>query len=289
MKRRILWIIIGVLFQKILLAQIGVTSSTKHIYIGEPFSLRFTISLKRNVPFQLLQGPDSIPHIEKIGERKLDSSRVGDDFIYTKEIIYTSFDSGRWVIPARSFKIGSKILLSDTIMISVLPVKLKSAGYHDVHEIIEVEKPKETEWKWIIVGLIVLMAAILLFRWVRKPSLGTIEKKATIDPYIQAIQTLDQLNIEKMSIDDYYTRLYALFRIYLSAHFNANLSDHTTDELILFIKGKLREDVFFSIVEVLRLADAVKFARYTSTSEKSIQSAVSIRSAIDQLHKRKQL
>ena len=267
-------------------AQISITSSSKNIYIGEQFTISYTLT--KDIAPQKLQFPsftDSIPHFELIAKGPLDSVRQGSEMIYTQDIRYTSFDSGRWVIPARTFIVGNKKMLSDTLIISVLPVKLKSKNYHDIHEIIDVPKPNEELPKWLIASAVVLLVALFLFFILRNSKSISPVTQVVVDPYQQAITALDHLRKEKSDIKTFYTHLYVIYRRFLSGKEKTALDSFTTDDLILFMKGKMKEDDFFAVSEVLRIADAVKFARYPSSKEDALKSYDRIRIAIDNLHK----
>lgn len=267
-------------------AQISITSSSKNIYIGEQFTISYT--LKKDIAPQKLQFPsftDSIPHLEFIAKGPLDSVRQGSEMIYTQDVRYTSFDSGRWVIPARTFIVGNKKMLSDTLIISVLPVKLKSKNYHDIHEIIDVPKSNEELPKWLIASAVVLLVALFLFFFLQNNKSISPVKQVIVDPYQQAIAALDSLRKDKSDIKTFYTRLYVIYRRYLSGKEKTDLVSFTTDDLILFMKGKMKEDDFFAVSEVLRIADAVKFARYPSSKEDALKSYDRIRIAIENLHK----
>lgn len=268
-----------------LIGQVSVVSSNKTIYIGEQFTINYTIKRSLRSPFiQFPSFRDSIPHLELISMGKIDSLRQGDMIIYSQDLIYTSFDSGRWVIPVKRFLVGNKRILSDTLQISVLPVKLKAKGYHDVHEILDVPKPNE-EWpKWLSVASIVLIVAFLLLLFLKKKK-RIDPVKEPIDPYKQAIHSLEQLKKTKSDIDSFYTGLFSIYRNYLSGRYRQNLDSYTSDELIDFLKHTHPTIDWSEITDVLHVADGVKFARYPSNKEETLKGFDTIRQSIDQLHK----
>lgn len=268
-----------------LIGQVSIVSSNKTIYIGEQFTINYTVKRSLRSPFiQFPNFQDSIPHLELISMGKIDSLRQGDMIIYSQDLIYTSFDSGRWVIPAQRFLVGNKRVLADTLQISVLPVKLKAKGYHDVHEILNVPTSNE-EWpKWFSIASIVVIAAfLLLWFFKRKKQIDLI--KEPIDPYKQAIQSLDKLKKTKSDIDSFYTGLFSIYRNYLSGRYKQNLESFTSDELIDFLKHTHPTIDWSELTAVLHVADGVKFARYPSNKEEALKGFDTIRRSIDQLHK----
>lgn len=267
-------------------AQISATTSSHTLYLGEQITLTFSYSKKLADPSGFFLLNDSVPHFEIVKKTAFDSSRTGEWITYKQEMVVTSFDSGRWAIPSQIFQIGKQQLKTDTLMISVLPVKLKTADYYDVHDIIAVEDPKVDWSKWILVSGVLLALGILIYYLLGKRKLKPRSKAYAKDPYKTAIDLLDKLENENRDINIFYTRLYIIFRSYLSALGGADLGGRTTDEWIIFMKGKLDLDEFYKVVQVLRIADAVKFAKYQSSVEEANASLKTIRGAIEHLHKK---
>lgn len=278
--------IISIFFSKHIHAQISITTSSHKLYLGEQITLTFSYSKKQGDPSGFFLLKDSLPHFEIVKKTALDSSRTGEWITYKQEMVITSFDSGRWAIPSQIFQMGKKQLKTDTLMISVLPVKLKTSDYYDVHDIIEVEDPK-TEWsKWILVSGVVLALGILIYYLLGKRKLRPTSITQAKDPYKTAIALLDKLENETKDLKIFYSKLYIIFRSYLSDFGGADLGGRTTDEWIIFMKGKLESDEFYDVVQVVRLADAVKFAKYQSSAEEATASLKKIRDAIEYLHKK---
>ena len=61
----------------------------------------------------------------------------------------------------------------------------------------------------------------------------------------------------------------------------------TTDDVLISMKGSLEGSSFSKLAEVLRISDAVKFAKYGSSMEQASESFRIIKDSIDLLNKKK--
>lgn len=265
-------------------AQVSVTSSARSILLGEQFTVTYSLTIKVGEEKKFSTTIASVRPFEIIHTGPVDSTRKGDRIIYAQQIRFTSFDTGRWVIPSRVFHTGGKTVLSDTLMISVMPVKLTSTDYYGVKEIIQVQAPANDWFRWIRIAGMVLAVGFVFLVFIRIWRKLPRNSQSPKDPYLSVIAALDKLSAENDDRKSFYTSLYNLYRAYFSYHAGMDLVDKSTDELIVYMKSHLSEDDFYAVTGVLRVADVVKFANYPSSTAEGNRSIAIIREAIRHLH-----
>lgn len=270
------------------------STDRKDILLGEQFTLNIKLT---STPGKVVSGwpavPDSVNHLEVISRGSIDSVREGNKIVYTQALVMTGFDSGHWVIPPVGVKVDGKEITSASADINVQSIKLEGAEYNDVKEIIDVPPPGP-DWKSILLyGLGILLLALLLFFWWRnrKKKPETIKPVSRGTAYEEAMRALDALQkeqwVEKGEMKKFYSGLYDIFRVYGSALTGVNLMQRTTDDVLISMKSELEGNAFSSFAEVLRISDAVKFAKYGSSRDEAMQGFTIIKDSIDLLNKKK--
>jgi hypothetical protein len=270
------------------------STDRKDILLGEQFTL--TIKLTSS-PGKVISGwplvPDSINHLEVISRGTIDSTREGNKIIYSQAMVMTGFDSGHWVIPPMGVNVDGKVITSTSTDINVQSIKLEGSEYNDVKEIIEVPPPGP-EWKSILLYAFgILLLLLLAYFWWRnrkkKPVVVKPVSKGTA--YDQAMKALEALRkeqlVEKGEMKKFYSGLYDIFREYGSALSGSSLMQSTTDDVLISMKGSLEGSSFSKLAEVLRISDAVKFAKYGSSKEEASESFTVVKESIDLLNKKK--
>lgn len=281
-------------------AQGGITFKASvdrnRIYLGEQIEL--TLSLEYTQGKKLSKWatvPDSLNRLEVVKRLDFDSLLTGDKYKLQQKYILTGFDSGHWVIPAFTVSISNKSYKTDTIGINVLPVALKGEAYHDIKEIIEVDA-KPFDWTyWIMGAVTVLVIAVLLWQMLKGRKKNEAKEEFTgtkLSPYEQAVQEMKKLKEgqlpEKGEMKMYYTRLTDIFRVFLQRQFNQPMLQSTTDEILVHLNGdKLQREKLGPLAETLRVADAVKFAKYGSSVSEGSEGFKIIEEIIQLLHRQK--
>ena len=267
------------------------TVDRNKILIGEPirFSLEVIIPPGKPVHFVSV---DTIPHFEFLEKGTIDTTTSNNSIIIKQVARITSFDSGRWVIPAFAIP-GFQNSKSDTIGIEVgfAPFD-RNKDYNDIKEIIDVpvEKPR-SDWYWYAaLGVAVLILIIYLL--IRKKPKVAHHVPATIDPYKDALLQLDQLQKENLpgkgEIKTYYSRLVDIFRFYVLRKKNIMSLQKTMDDLIIQIKLlNLPQEEYSSLAQALRLADFVKFAKYIPSDIDNQDVFSVIKNSISRIEKNK--
>jgi BatD DUF11 like domain len=266
------------------------------IVLGEPFILSLELRFPEKTSLtKLPELPDSIAHFDLLEELKKDTTVSSGMYLIKYSYRLTSFDSGHWVLPVMNMAAGKKVVKSDSIAIDVMMVPLEGNSYNDIKDIIEVESMPFDWKKWAAIGItaIILIAGIWYYLKNRKKTKTVpAEFDSKLSPLEQALQSLKKLReenaVEKGEAKKFYSGLYDTMRIYLVRQFSLPVMSSTTGDILLMLKGDyLSTDELAKLAEVLRIADAVKFARYPSSADESVRASDQIETIIRTLNTQK--
>jgi hypothetical protein len=264
------------------------------IYLGDQFTL--TIQVKAGladgpVVFPIL--PDSLNHLEVVKRKAVDSIRAGSRLTYTQEIIMTSFDSGRWAIPSLVISVNGRNFKTEPQQVVVMSIPLRGNDYNDIKEIIPVNDGGVDWKKWLLVlaiGLLIVLAAY--YWWERRQRVpAVVPQVSRATAYDEAMGALKKIQQEKLhekgEVKTYYSSIYDVFRLYLARVSGKPFMQFTTDEILMSAKEFLAPDLFSSTAEVMRITDAVKFAKYQSHLQESTAALERIRQGIEEINRQK--
>ena len=246
------------------------------ILIGQQIHYKVETSMPDNTyRLSWFSVPDSFGNFVPILKEKIDSTYSNGNLNFSQQIIITSFDSGRQVIPPLALTVSTLEgdstfnIYTDSIPINVEYSPADSTlPFHDIKNIIEVKKTFPW-WMWAIIaaGVIIIIALIIYFvrKSKKKKDTGIFESK--LSPYDEAIQLLDELQkenlTEKNEFREYHSRLSDIFKRYLSRKTNSYQMHLTTDELLIELNElELSKEKIAAFASCLRMGNAVKFARY---------------------------
>jgi len=263
------------------------------IVIGEPIHLRLELSLPvgTNAKWFAL---DSIPHFEFIEQGKIDTVSTRTLHTYNQVITITGFDSGRWIIPAIPLDLNGRSYLTDSIPVSVAFSNFDaSQDYHDIKDILAVEKSSLNYINWVIavITLLSLMALIYFLRKKKQKTGATVMRTTSkLSPYDEAVSLLQELKSRRLPENGqtklYYSGLSDILRLFISRKLSLATMQKTSEEIILQVKDLgLSNDAFISMAQTLRMTDAVKFAKYIPGNEHNEESFKNIKASIELLNK----
>jgi hypothetical protein len=154
--------------------------------------------------------------------------------------------------------------------------------YHDIKDIIEVQKPPRTTWYWYVIGAVLLLLLLLLMFPKKKRDTAVEAIAIKEGAYKNALRELEALKA-KTGLDDktYFTELILIFRTYLQHGKGIHSFQQTTDDLSRQLQALLlpHED-FKKLVHTLQLSDIAKFAQYKATADEREQAWTEIRKSI---------
>ena len=237
--------------------------------------------------------PDSIPHFEVIELSKADTITYKDNSNAIEQTItFTSFDSGKWTIPA--FPVNFDPLSGDTwfkLLTDPVPVNVMYSPPDSTNELRDIKPIMEVSvfdyfWYYISAGILLLLIIIYFIgRYLNKRKQRPANKLATrLSPYEEAMEELkklDQCNLQDAAdIKTYHSRLSEIFKRYLGRKESKDMSNQTTGELLIQVTDKFSREGISALALSLRLSDAVKFAKYLPTMTESGESKDKIKETI---------
>ncbi|HYC27739.1 MAG TPA: hypothetical protein VEB42_02970, partial [Chitinophagaceae bacterium] len=263
----------------------GVDKTT--ILIGEQLKLNLEATVPAGTSFTWFR-TDTIPHFDIVDKGKPDTSADAGNNIYRQQIIITSFDSGSWTIPAFVLQSGKKKFKTDTLSINVTySPDDTTKSYHDIKDIMAVENPGNPYIPWIIAAVTVLaLAGILYFLMKKKkaPPKPAEKPVSKLSPFEEAMQSLNEVRKEDLQVKQYYTRLNDILRWYVYRKFGFASLEKTNDELVMQLRQtRLSHPDYTTLAQALRMADFVKFAKYTPSPEEQEETFQVIKNSISRL------
>ncbi len=297
--RLFIFLIAGVFLHLGSIAQspaVSVSVTRNRIFLGEQFVLTIkAVTGPNDRPVVFPKLPDTLNHLELVRKNGIDSVRTGERLIYTQEITMTGFDSGSWVIPRQVITIKGKAFRTDSIRVSVLSLPLKGNDYNDIKEIKDVDDVGMDWKKWLLIVFVTgLILAGAYYWWKRRGvkavSVPPVSRSTAYEEAMEALKKIRQEKAnEKGEIKTYYSALYDVYRLYLSRISGKPLMQSTTDEIMISTKELLPADLFSSTAEVMRITDAVKFAKYNSELAESNVSFERIKMGIEEINRKKRI
>ena len=251
---------------------------TTKIKIGEKIDFQLDVILNQGLNFILLDSIFSSP-FEIIETFKLDTLKNNNIFKLSKKYSITSFEAGSYYIKPKKIDINGKIFESDSILIEVASVKVDTVSkkFFDIKEIIQVNENKKGWWIKYLIGLILIIVVVLLFKIFQKfqSNKAIIQKQDPIEKAIIALKKLESKNLkEQLDYKNYYSSLTEIVKNYFEEDISMDAFESTSEELINKLEslkgsGKLSlgSQTISEFRKVLETADLVKFAKTNPGSE----------------------
>lgn len=287
---------IGVVYSQETQVSVSAGVDRSQILLGEQVKLvlRVNTSSSQSVT-QWFNVPDSFNHLEVVERLPVDSLVEGAIKKYVQQFTVTGFDSGVWDIPAFPASVAGKTYQTQPVTITIVPVQLQDSAYHDIREIINVPEEKTPWWYWVagIVSIIVLAA--LAWLWLKrnkqpvKSVVNNTEKRSALQEALEKLRQLEQDNLPaKGDWKKYYSRLSEIVKTYSQKRFALPAPQYTTGELLVQLNTGGSRDILGKLAESLRVADAVKFAKYIPGAEQATADIKNIEATLKELDRLKQ-
>ena len=238
------------------------------ILIGEPIllSVEAYVPLGTNVSWF---ASDTIPHFDIIRRSVLDTAQTMDGKKITQMLTITSFDSGRWSIPALSVSVAGQPYYSDSVTINVAFEAFDpKADYRDIKDIVEVANPlvEYVPWAVVLVAILSLGGIYILLRKKQPVMTNVPLKESKVTAYEEAMQAISALRAKGVAEDGekgFYSSLNDILRKYVAGNFRISTFEKTNEELIIRLSSMgIPKDAFIKLSQSLRMSDFVKFAKY---------------------------
>jgi len=274
--------------------KVTTTIDRDKILLGEQVELQLKIELNNSstVIDEWFNLPDTFNHLEVVKRLPIDTLQVQGQQVYFQKIILTSFDTGHFTIPVFSCTFtNQQKALSQPQEITILPVDVSQLkDYNDIKTVLEVEP--HTNWLLIIAitvsTLALLIAAVIIFRHYRKkkPITKAPVKPLSFQEVLQQIEALQQKDlVTKHQYKPFFTELINICRTFSDMQMQVSTNTNTTDEYMVLLKGKVgTEPAQVQYFQLLRMTDAVKFAKYIPTPDECETALTTARLFVNTLY-----
>jgi hypothetical protein len=283
------------MFLTILALIVSAAIDSTTLFIGDQtdLHLRATAQPDKQVVLPVFDN-EIIPGIEIIDRTIIDTITLADGRIqYDQYLTITSFQDSLFYIEPLPFTSGSDTIYSDALTLNVVqPFEIDSTdiAITDIKGIY-----RAPIWWWGIIRWVLLVFALALagvgmhylIEYIKRRNALQTEDATPAEPLLPAeVVALEKLNAirdekiwQKGQIKEYYTQLTDVIREYIARRFQVSSVEQTSDETLRDIRPLLTDKALYQqLSEMLRLADLVKFAKWTTTpdeNENALRSAYS--------------
>jgi hypothetical protein len=270
---------------------VKVKASRDTILIGEPVQVLITVSGSEAAlnDFKWFDIPDKMEHFEVTDKTGVQLKQENGLSVKSQQITITSFDSGRWQLPAfisDKYKTDSVPVVVNTVAVSPLD------DYRPVKEIIPVSKPINYLLIAIIAGCVLL--AVLLAWFIIRYLKGRVPKEKTaaapaLPPFEEAMRALDALAAKQLPAQGKFktccTEADRILKQYITRQSGITSLVNTNKEMKTIIgKYRLPAHVTEPVNDWFTLSDAAKFAQYQPAVADADAGLETIRSFIQHLN-----
>lgn len=245
------------------------------ILVGEQTRIRLEITKPVNGRIQIPILQDTIiKGIDIVDITNRDTVKLDHDQEQINiDYLITGFDEGLYYIPPFYITSQSDTFYSNSLSLKIASLKVDtvSKAFYDIKPVME---PKFVLADYIYIMIIiwiilVILAVIIYFIFFKKKKVKTIfRKKPQVLPHVKALTALENVKREKLWQQglnkEYYTQITDILRTYLFERFNISAQEMTSDEILSSVK-KYHEaqSAYDNLQQILKLADLVKFAKFT--------------------------
>lgn len=252
-----------------------------NILIGDQVKLILEIEYPGNVKIDFPHVPDTIQNqIEVLGRSPIDTLKIESEILQklTQVITITSFDSGSYQIPPFWFTFEMNGLIdsipSNDVALHVFSMEVDTtAGPTDIKMPYGAPVTLKEVIPYIL-GIILIGAILFLVLYSIKRNksnkpIFSVTQKPKEPAHIIALRELERIKDEKLWQKDkekqYYSEITYVLRNYIEDRFQIPAMEQTTDEILQSFRsrsGLLNEKSASNLIQILSLADLVKFAKY---------------------------
>ena len=266
---------------------------TLSIKIGE--EVTYSLEINQKVSESLI---NQINYQLKNSKIELNKYFIDNEDNKTKIVLkFTSFETGKHIIPTFNLTIDNETLQTSSYQIEVLDVQVdENKPFEDIKPIVETPLNFWDYLKWykteIIFCILIILLIIFLWLYFKKKNTHS-NQEIEISLYKKTINQLNELKnnelISNSQFREVYIQLSEILRNYLTEKFNIPAKILLTNDLNEYlIREKIIESPQVEIIKnTLQTSDYVKFAKFIPTQEltkRHIQEAIDIIHLLEKQH-----
>lgn len=263
--------------------------------IGEPITL--TLDLKRPIEKEVVWPfiAETIGPFDILVNGKIDTVVTNDVSNEIQQFKIAAYDSGNYVIPKIEFEYEGKRNRINKIATPEIIVRINTVAIDTTQNIkpikpnLEVPVTLRERLPYIIGGLFLLGALIGLILFIRKRNRKEEPEyiPPPLKPYQLALKSLDALKAKELwqqgKSKSFYSELTEILRNYIEGRFDINALEMTSDEIGRAIKKKkeVKKGLYRNAVDLLQMADLVKFAKAFPSSRLNEENFKSVEGFVE--------
>lgn len=272
-----------ILISQIALAQpmVEIKLDSTNMMIGEQMKMKLEVKYSDKIKVMMPQSIKLGEKVEILNVRDSVSKISENEFLLTKEMTITSFDSGVYNIATLpiAFKEDGEYwdtIYSKSIQLTVVSPEVDTtqafATIKDIYQEGLSFKEDILPIILIVLGLIVFIALIWFFSQ-KKEKIENAEQDIKLPAHIIAFKALNELENKQLwqqgKFKAFYSELSYIMREYLENRFAINALESVTEEILTnlnpFSIEKLQTE---NLKDILQTADLVKYAKVKPSEEK---------------------
>jgi len=276
--------------QNTLNAQITATfkADSNKIEIGDHLAMKLVVNAPKDywVQWPTFDG-DSIGRIDIIKMDKIDTARLGDKTIYSQTVTISAYDEGQYFFsPMKVYYKNNSTGAIDTAYTNDWLLQVSTIAVDTSKPIKPIKAPLKVEYQireflwWIVALVAFIIAAIVgyfLYKKYKKKPTVVVRPRPSDPPHIWAQKELRKLEQDKLwqkdEVKQYHSRLTDILRYYLEYRYDYYAMESTTGEIQEELNRlNIPLNACEKIMETLRLADFVKFAKLNPAPDQNTKS-----------------
>lgn len=225
--------------------------------------------------------------IEIVETPKADTTKADNGNIRVKQrYVITSFEDSLLYIPPYPFVLNGDTVWSKSLSLKVVqPFQIDTTA----NQIADIKPVMNSPFNWkavmriaLIVLLILIICALIFFvvrRLIqKKPVFENTVPEPILPPHVVALAALDRVRQEKAwqqnRTKQYHTDITDILRVYIEKVYNVPCMEMTSEEIIANLNHLKFENktIYAALLQILRLADLVKFAKWEAAPDEHEQS-----------------
>lgn len=288
----------SILINILLSVVVSTTLDSTMLMIGDQCKMHIEAVCEPGEKVQMpVYGEYVVPCIDIVRRTQYDTTKVdGGRIRIHQDLTITSITDSLFYIPGQPFVLGSgDTMYSEGMSLNVIqPFELDTTLA--VTDIKPVTKAPIWYWgiiRWVLLGLGILLLiglGLWLAHYLRRYFVND-EMVPAAEPERPAeevaLEKLDLIKEEKVwqqgRTKEYHTELTDVIREYIGRRYDIHSTEKTSDETLRAMRPEMAEqkELYSRLEKMLRLADLVKFAKWTTTPD---ENESSLRTAYDFVH-----